>query len=478
MSDHRDPSTSRTLHTRREFLRSTVLGAACAWTLPTFLNGTFLALDAQAEEHSATQTVTGKDATILVVLQLAGGNDGLNTVVPYADDAYRRARPGLGLRPDQVLKLDDGYVGLHPSLAPFKGLHDEGHLAIVQGVGYPNPNRSHFRSTEIWQTASDSDGFRPYGWLGSYFDHCCAGADPTTVGMAIGGEGSPQAFQAKLPAGISFANPEQFRWVDREKSRGAPSAAEFYYRRLNQPDGEEPAQSQISNFKSPVSRGPVPAFAAGGSIGAVAGGSGANGGSRGDGLSSLDFLERTALDAQLASDQVLRIARTVRPRVPYPPGRLAENLSLVGRMIAGGLPTRVYYVSQGGYDTHQGQGGTHPRLLGELGAALGAFCADLRAQGNFGRVLVMTFSEFGRRVVQNASGGTDHGAVAPMFLLGGGVRGGLHGRHPSLTELDPGGDLSWTTDFRSVYASVLEHWLRVPADQVLGRRFPTLGIVV
>ena len=162
--------------------------------------------------------------------------------------------------------------------------------------------------------------------------------------------------------------------------------------------------------------------------------------------------------------------------MPYPSGRLSESLSLVGRMIAGGLPTRVFYVSQGGYDTHQGQQNSHPRLLGELGAALGAFCADLKAQGNFNRVLVMTFSEFGRRVNQNASGGTDHGAAAPMFLLGGGLRGGLHGRHPSLTQLDRG-DLAWTTDFRSVYATVLERWLKVPADKVLGRRFPLLGVV-
>ena len=474
MSDHPDDSTPRSLQTRREFLRSTVLGAAAAWTLPTFINGTFLALNAQAEERSAIQTVTGKDAPILVVLQLAGGNDGLNTVIPYADDAYHRARPGLGLAADKVHKLD-AYVGLHPALTPLKALHDAGQLACIQGVGYPNPNRSHFRSTEIWQTASDATANRPYGWLGSYFDNCCRGADPT-VGVSIGGE-TPQAFHARQPAGVSFANPEQFRWIDREKPQGTMSAAEFYYRQLNQPDEESVgATSPSSNSRSASPAGPVPAFAAGGSVGAIAGGGG-HGASAGDGVSSLDFLERTALDAQLASDQVLHIARSVRPLVPYPPGRLSESLSLVGRMIAGGLPTRVFYVSQGGYDTHQGQANSHPRLLGELSAALGAFCADLKAQGTFNRVLVMTFSEFGRRVAQNASGGTDHGAAAPMFLLGGGLKGGLHGRHPSLTQLNDQGDLPWTTDFRSVYATVLERWLKVPSDQVLGRRFPTLGMV-
>ena len=146
-------------------------------------------------------------------------------------------------------------------------------------------------------------------------------------------------------------------------------------------------------------------------------------------------------------------------------------------MIAGGLPTRVYYVSHGGYDTHQGQARTHERLMGEFGSALGAFCADLKAQGNFNRVMVMTFSEFGRRVAENASGGTDHGAAAPMFLLGGGVRPGVYGTYPSLTGLTEGGDLKFSTDFRSVYATALERWLKVPSANVLGRRFPTLPVV-
>jgi len=207
----------QTLHTRRQFLRTSALGAAASWTLPVFLEKTFFALDAMAAD-ALTQTATGKDGTILVVLQMAGGNDGLNMVVPYADDIYYRSRPKLGLPADKVLKLNS-YVGLNSKLTGLKSLFDEGHLSVVQGVGYPNPNRSHFRSTEIWQTASDADRNVSEGWLGRYFDNCCAGADPT-VGIAIGEE-MPQAFAAKTPTGITFSQPEEFRWRPSEKVEGA-----------------------------------------------------------------------------------------------------------------------------------------------------------------------------------------------------------------------------------------------------------------
>ena len=442
--DSDDGHESGTLQTRRSFLRTSLLGAAASWTLPTFINSTFNVLQADAADR-ATQIVTGTDGPILVVLQQAGGNDGLNMLPPWADDAYHRARPTLGLAADKVLKLD-GYCGLHPSLAPLKALYDQGNMAVVQGVGYPNPNRSHFRSTEIWQTAADSNRNQPYGWLGQYFDHCCQGA-PATVGVSIGGQ-SPQAFSSPHPTGVSFANPEQYRWIDHNAPRATGAAAETFFRQMSQPDD----------------------VSSGGSIGTIDGATHA-------GMSSLDFLERTTLDAQVSSDKVLEIARKTRPLASYPNGKLADSLSLVARMIAGGLPTRVYYVSHGGYDTHQGQANTHERLMKEFGEALGAFCADLKAQGNFNRVMVMTFSEFGRRVQQNASGGTDHGAAAPMFLFGGGVKPGMFGRYPSLTQLTEGGDLAFSTDFRSVYATALERWLKVPSADVLGRRFPLLGMV-
>jgi uncharacterized protein (DUF1501 family) len=445
-----DPRTP--LRTRRAFLRTSALGAATAWTIPLFLERTFGMLDAAAA-NAAVQTPTGRDARILVVLQMAGGNDGLNTLVPFADDAYHRARPGLALGADRVLKLDD-HLGLHPNLAALKQLHDDGHLAVVQGVGYPNPNRSHFRSTEIWQTASDADRNDSTGWLGRYFDNCCEGADPS-VGVSIGGE-VPQAFASPTPTGISFARPEQYRWRTTEKAQGRMSPSEFYYRQLNRP-GEEEGGGEASE---------------GGSIGMIGGA----GGSHAAGLGPLEYLQRTALDAQVSSDKVLEIARNFPARTEYPRGRLADSLNLVARMIAGGLPTRVYYVSQGGYDTHANQQGAHERLLAELGDGLAAFFKDLKEQGNFDRVLLMTFSEFGRRVAQNASGGTDHGTAAPLFIAGGGAKPGLYGAAPSLTKLD-NGDLVHTTDFRSVYATVLEKWLAAPSEKVLGREFPSMPFV-
>ena len=427
-----------------------MLGAAASWTLPVFLEKTFFALDAVAAD-ALTQTATGKDGTILVVLQMAGGNDGLNMVVPYADDIYYRSRPKLGLPADKVLKLNS-YAGLNGKLTGLKALFDEGHLSVVQGVGYPNPNRSHFRSTEIWQTASDADRNESEGWLGRYFDNCCAGADPT-VGVAIGEE-MPQAFAAKTPTGITFSQPEQFRWRPSEKVEGRMSAEESFFRQLNGSGGGEETLLTASE---------------GGSIGAIPGKSKTD-------LSTIDFLQRTALDAQLSSDKILAIARKYESNVPYPQGRLAASLSMIARMIAGGLPTRVYYVSQGGFDTHAGQVNAHERLMGELNDALSAFATDLKQQGNFDRVLLITFSEFGRRLVENANGGTDHGAAAPMFIVGGTVKPGLFGKYPSLSDLDYG-DLKFNTDFRSVYGTVLDKWLRAPSQVVLGRKFPALPII-
>lgn len=449
--DHIIEPVTNSLHTRRAFLRTSMLGAAAAWSLPVFLEKTFLALDAQAAD-SLVQTATGKDSPILVVLQMAGGNDGLNTVIPYADDAYHRARPVIGVGADKVLKLTD-YIGLHPRLTGLKSLYDEGHLAVLQGVGYPNPNRSHFRSTEIWQTAADADKIESFGWLGRYFDSCCKGADPT-IGVAIGNE-MPQAFAAANPTGVSFSRPEQYRWVNRGQKGAGGDSSETIYRELNQPE-EMSAHGADAND--------------GGSIGML------SGSHNHDNSNPLDFLQRTALDAQLSSDKIVEISRKYKSTIEYPKGQIADSLSLVARMIAGGLPTRVYYVSQGGYDTHTNETPVHDRLMGELGDALLAFSNDLKAQGNFNRVTVMTFSEFGRRVAQNASNGTDHGAAAPMFVLGGGAKAGIYGKHPSLTDLN-NGDLIYNVDFRSVYATILERWLKAPSRAVLGRSFQQLPII-
>jgi uncharacterized protein (DUF1501 family) len=435
-------------------MRTAVLGGALSWTVPAFLASTFSALEADAADR-ATQITTGKDSTILVVLQMAGGNDGLNTVVPYNNDDYHRSRPRIGLQAKDILKINDS-IGLHPGLAGFKALYDAGHLSIIQGVGYPNPNRSHFRSTEIWQTAADSDKNEHYGWIGRYFDNACPGADPT-VGVNVGNQ-MPQAFAAKHPMGVSLQNPQNYRFVSNERPNPGEnmSSTEESYRKLNGMD-EQPMVSADEN--------------SGGSIGAISGSVKRSG-------SAIDFLERTALDAQISSDKIRDIAGRVENKAVYPNSQLANSLKLVAKLIGGGLPTRIFYASQGGYDTHTNQVGTQQRLLQDLGDSMKAFYEDMKAQGNSSRVLVMTFSEFGRRVSENANGGTDHGAAAPMFILGDKVKAGLLGKYPGLAPADLyQGDIKYNVDFRSVYAGVLERWLKTKSVPVLGRQFEPLPIV-
>src|SRR5208283_2486329 len=256
------------LVTRRAFLRTSLLGAALSWTVPVFIERTFMTLNAQAAD-SALQTMTGKDHPILVVIQLAGGNDGLNTIIPFQDDLYFKARPQLAIPKNQVLPIDSR-VGLNPSLAALKGIYDDGNLAIIQGVGYPNPNRSHFRSTEIWQTASDAEIVEPYGWLGRYFDSCCKGADPT-VGVAIGNQ-VPQSFASAQPTGVSFSRPEQYRWLNGDKS----GASEQIYKEMNEPEMDMRTLDEND----------------GGSIGSLAGPAAP---ARAGRESTLEFLQRTAL---------------------------------------------------------------------------------------------------------------------------------------------------------------------------------------
>jgi len=416
--------------TRRRFLRTVLLGGAVAPTVPAFVDRTFAALEGAAA--ASFTPVTGRDDTILVVIQLAGGNDGLNTVVPFADDAYHKARPGLAIAPDKILRLDD-YCGLHPSLSNLASLQAEGHSAIVQGVGYPNPNRSHFRATEIWHTASDAEKNEAYGWLGRYCDAACAGEDP---GIAIGDQ-LPQALHSPSGKAINIGAPQDYQFQD----------------------GMEPAPMR------PDDDAGAPA---GGSIDMLFGSQGAE-------PDLAEFLQRTALDAVASSGQVQDILRKSHDTGSYPSTDLGRRLRLVAQLIAGGMTSRVYYASLGGFDTHANQPGAHERQLKAFDEAVGAFCKDLKAQGNFDRVLLLTFSEFGRRVAQNASNGTDHGAAAPLFLFGGALRGGLLGKHPSLTDLHRG-DLKHSTDFRSVYATILDQWLKTPSKTVLGREFGALPL--
>lgn len=428
--------------TRRQFLGTGLALASAAVTVPYFINRSALAL---AQPEPGAKSIPGvPEERVLVVVQLSGGNDGLNTVVPHGDGAYYKARPGIAVRADKVIKLSGSDVGFHPSMAPMADLYNEGQLAVVQGVGYPNPNRSHFKSMDIWHTA-DTNGTGD-GWLGRYFDSECVGfgsfesggkalATPTTpkvinpqIGIAIGAS-APLAMKGRRMSGISFESADLFRWTGASVEKGLA-----------------PAYDTISRTGTPQGVDPE---------------------------SNAGFLTRTALDAQVSSD-LIRKAVSTRPRISYPGSELSRQLQMVASMIQAKLSTRVYYVSMGGFDTHSGQGGEqgrHANLLGQVAGALRAFYADLKAQGNDGRVLTLTFSEFGRRVGQNGSQGTDHGTAAPMFLAGPMVKAGVLNAHPSLTDLDQG-DLKYEVDFRSVYAAVVAKWLKADPRAVVGAGFP------
>jgi uncharacterized protein (DUF1501 family) len=433
------------MKTRREFLRSTVLGASASWTVPMFVERTFADLHMGARDL-ATQPVTGKDGTILVVLQLAGGNDGLNTVVPFADDSYHKARPRLAKKEKEIITLND-YVGLNASMPYLGSLFKEGNLGVVQGVGYPNPNRSHFVSTSIWETA-DIENRSNTGWIGRYFDNACSGADPT-VGISLN-KTQPESFGALKNPGVCLSSPELYRWIH---GGGEKAQAEEFFASLNSPEDDDlPAEGASIDMP------------AGGKVGGI------------QGESNLAFLERVAMDARVSSAKILELAAKHKTKVNYEGTPIARSLNMVSRLIAGGMPTRVYYVSHGGFDTHNQQVNSHDRLLGQLDRALKSFFADLKAQGNAERVVLMTFSEFGRRVGENASAGTDHGRASCLFVAGEGVKGGLYGKYPSLTDLDQG-DLKHTVDFRGVYASVIQGWLKTNAKPILKGDYPTMPII-
>ena len=421
-------------YSRRAFIARGLTLASGAVTIPYFLQKSGVVL---AQSHTGLSSMAGvPQDRVLVVVQLAGGNDGLNTVVPFRDDAYYRARPGIGIPKNQVLRLSsEADVGLHPSMTGLKEMYDDGMLTVIQGVGYPNPNRSHFKSMDIWHTA-DTDAIGD-GWLGRYFDNQCAGSPDNCAGeqgVAIG-RTAPPAMEGRSYKPIAFETADLFQWtgLDLHPSMAAP------YRDILETELDPSIEAQNPNAA---------------------------------------FLTRTALDAQVASDKI-RKAVDSKPLVTYPRTNLGAQLAMVASMIRAGLETRVYYVSMGGFDTHAGQGGAngnHARLLGQFSDAVRAFYQDLEKQENSERVLTMTFSEFGRRVGQNASGGTDHGAAAPMFMFGPAARAGIHARHPSLTDLDAG-DVKFHTDFRRVYATVLEDWLSADSQKVLGGRFRTIPIL-
>ena len=429
---------------RREFIRNGLGLVSLGIAMPTTL--------LTASRALAQTAPARRNGKILVVIEMAGGNDGLNTVSPLKNPLYAKNRPGLGHKIGEAVAIDRELF-LHPKMKALKSLYEKGNLAVVNGVGYPNPNRSHFVSTSIWETG-DTNNRSSTGWLGRYFDNACPGADPT-VGISFN-KTQPESFGAHKNPGVCLNSPELYRWIH---GGGEKAQAEEFFANLNQPD--DPADHDED---APVEGASI-AMPAGGKVGGITG------------EGNLAFLERVALDARVSSKTILELAAKHKTTVRYDGTPLARNLNLVSRMIAGGMPTRVYYVSHGGFDTHNQQVNSHDRLLGQLDSGLKSFFADLKQQGNDKRVVLMTFSEFGRRVSENASAGTDHGKASCLFLAGPGIKGGLHGKPPSLTDLSEG-DIKHTVDFRSIYGSVLADWLKAPnLLPILGANYPKLGLI-
>lgn len=407
----------KTPFTRREFLTTSGRGlgllAFSQWA-PLFLTQSTLAGAPKAE----------KDRSILVLVQLAGGNDGLNTCIPFEDQNYYDRRPTLAIPQKSVLKISDT-MGLHQSCRPLHRLLSEGKLSIIQNVGYPNPNRSHFRSTEIWETASDSNRYARTGWLGRYFDNACAGNPRagTPVGVHLGNE-VPQSFLAEQ------AHPIHGMEGGRRERR----------------QDQEKLSLLESLLKNSTPTNPNGAF-----------------------------LQHTMMNALATDRRVEKIlGRTSQGN--YPNSAFARSLATIADLIAGGLETRVYFATLGGFDTHSNQAGNHANLLRTLAEALSAFQQDLEKRKLADQVMTMTFSEFGRRPKENDSHGTDHGTAAPLFVMGSRLKGGLFGQNPNL-DVAENGDVEFSTDFRQIYATILDRWLECDSTRILGQRFSSVDFI-
>ncbi len=396
---------------RRNFVQLSSLASA-SLLVPGFVRG--LAADPELKSPGRR----------LVVLQLSGGNDGLNTVIPVRNDIYYRERQLIGIKAVDGLLLNDE-TALHPALRGLRSLYDAGQVSILNGVGYEHPNRSHFRSMDIWQSGSRADEILSSGWLGRYFDRHCPSCDlRNTFGVEVDDSLSLAMKGAEIKA-LAIHDAKQFH-----------AAAN-------------------SGFLQSVSD----AHTAGHS----------------DALP--EYLYRTLRETMSSAAYINEHVKAASPAQTYPDTALGKRLKMIASLILSGADTRVFYASHGSFDTHVGQRGRHEKLLGEMDAALSVFAAEMQQAGLFNDVLIMTFSEFGRRVAENASGGTDHGTAGPMFMISGALRKpGIYNSGPDLAALQEG-DLRHSIDFRSVYATVLSRWLGSPHEPILGPGLETLTFV-
>jgi uncharacterized protein (DUF1501 family) len=393
---------------RKEFLQVGSLASA-SLMMPKFL---------KAFEK---KTLVPPGNKVLVVLQFSGGNDGLNTVIPVRNDIYYKSRPRLGIEKDKALQLTDE-AGLNPALPFFKDLFDEGNLGIMNGVGYPNPDRSHFRSMDIWQSASNSNEYVNTGWLGRYLDAQCSGCDRPIQALEIDDVLS-LALKGEKIKGLAFRDPKKLFNTSNERYYKEISAAH---------EAEEPVAA---------------------------------------------YLYKTLAETLSSADYIYEQSRRRPSSQSYPATALGKNFQTISSLILSDINTKVYYVSLGSFDTHVNQENQQKRLFTELNEAVNAFVTDMKTNHRFEDVMIMTFSEFGRRVAQNASGGTDHGTANSMFFIGGGLKQkGLINPMPDLDDLNEG-DLKHTVDFKSVYASLLHNWLQADDEKILGKKYQLLNFI-
>jgi uncharacterized protein (DUF1501 family) len=393
---------------RKEFLQIGSLATA-SFMLPKFL---------KAFEKPMMVPPGNK---VVVVIQFSGGNDGLNTVIPVRNDIYYKQRPKLGITKEKSLLLTDE-VGLNPALEAFKGLYDEGNLSILNNVGYPNPDRSHFRSMDIWHSASASDMYINTGWVGRYLDAQCKGCDKPTYALELDDILS-LALKGEQNKGLAFKDPKKLYTSSNEK----------FYKDINADhhSGEE----------------------------------------------TVDYLYKTMSETLSSADYIYQQSKLHPTAQTYPSTELGKDLKTIASLILSDINTKVYYVSLGSFDTHVNQENQQKRLFTELNDAVKAFTIDLKKNNRFDDVLMMTFSEFGRRVSQNASGGTDHGTANNMFFIGGGLKQkGIINEMPDLVDLNDG-DLKYKVDFKNVYATVLNKWLGADDENILGKKFDYLNFI-
>ncbi len=396
------------MNTRRDFLKQSALATVGTMLIPTFLKA-----------FDGKQLLP--DNKKLVVIQLSGGNDGLNTIVPYRNDNYYKLRPKLAIPPSNVLKASDE-LGFHPVLGKLKGLYDKGYLGVINNVGYPNPDRSHFRSMDIWHTASNSNEYWQTGWLGRYLDaecsNCSTGHQAIEIDDVLG-----LVLKGEVKKGMALRNPEKLH----------NTLKRDLFRQLSQqPDHNDPMVS---------------------------------------------YLYKTLAETVSSADYIFSKSSVAKSTVTYPDSEFANRLRTISQLINSGVDTRVYYASLSGFDTHVNQANIHERLLSTYSEAIDVFVTDLERNKNFESVMIMTFSEFGRRVAQNASNGTDHGTANNLFLISKSLKQkGFINETPDLQKLDSG-DLIHTVDFRSVYATLLDRWLGADASGVLGHEFRPLEFV-